>query len=122
VALNSNFNQANKLEMIYIDEEDKENIHPNIMARNKKVQFSDKFKRYPISSQLPSESSLQVSASKQGRSPKADRSKMSKPTQNETQDPQVSYFEIDELKNISKQISLKDVSRITTNRSKILTK
>ena len=40
--------------MIYIDEEDKENIHPNLMARNKKVQFSDKFKRYPISSQLPS--------------------------------------------------------------------
>ena len=47
---------------------------------------------------------------------------MSKPTQNETQDLQVSYFEIDELKNISKQISLKDASRISTKRSKILTK
>ena len=78
--------------MIYIEDEDKENIHPNIMARSKKVQFSDKFKRYPQSSQLPSESSLPVSASKQGHSPKAGRSKMSKPTQNETQDPQVSYF------------------------------
>ncbi len=60
--------------MIYIEDEDKENIHPNILANKKKVQFSDKFKRYPDSSQLQSESSLQVSlqvtASKQGDSPR----------------------------------------------------
>ena len=32
--------------MIYIHDQDKENIHPNILHNHKKVQFSDKLKRY----------------------------------------------------------------------------
>ncbi len=45
--------------MIYIQDEDKENVHPNIMGRNKQVQFSDKLKRYDDTLIFSSENSIQ---------------------------------------------------------------
>jgi len=51
---------------------------------------------------------------------KGKNAKINRPKLND--EPEVSYFEIDELKEMSKQISLKDASWIFSKRSKQLTK
>lgn len=57
--------------MIYIQDQDKENIHPNILNNKKKVQFSDKLKRYNNDTlTFSSDNSLQVTDSKENHSQK----------------------------------------------------
>lgn len=54
--------------MIYIQEEDKENIHPNVMHNQKSVQFSNKLKRYNNDTlTFSSDNSCQGTGSKESR-------------------------------------------------------
>lgn len=52
--------------MIYIHDQNKENIHPNILNNHKKVEFSDKLKRYNNDTlTFSSDNSLQITESKE---------------------------------------------------------